>query len=99
MYYQLRNREAILSFKRLCQRTGTNWVICFNVSILSVRAAARSKAWVYGRSPAAIVGSNPTGGMDVCYVLSGGGLCGELVTRPEESYRLQRVVVRDQESW
>jgi len=24
--------------------------------------AARSKAWVYGRSPAEIVGSNPTGG-------------------------------------
>jgi hypothetical protein len=28
--------------------------------------AALSKALVYGRSPAAIVGSNPTGGMDVC---------------------------------
>jgi hypothetical protein len=27
--------------------------------------AAPSKALVYGRSPAAIVGSNPTGGMDV----------------------------------
>ena len=26
--------------------------------------AAGSKAWVYGRSPAEIVGSNPTGGMD-----------------------------------
>jgi hypothetical protein len=30
--------------------------------------AARSKAWVYGRSLAAIVGSNPTGGMDVSLV-------------------------------
>ena len=28
--------------------------------------AARSKAWVYSRSPAKIVGSNPTGGMEVC---------------------------------
>ena len=28
--------------------------------------AARSKALFYGRSPAEIVGSNPTGGMDVC---------------------------------
>ena len=28
--------------------------------------AARSKASVCGRSPAEIVGSNPTGGMDVC---------------------------------
>jgi hypothetical protein len=26
---------------------------------------ARSKAWVYGRSPAEILGSNPTGGVDV----------------------------------
>jgi hypothetical protein len=43
---------------------------------------ARSKAYVYGRSPAAIVGSNPTGDMDVCCVLSGRGLCDELITRP-----------------
>jgi hypothetical protein len=53
-----------------------------------------------GRSPAAIVGSNPTGGMDVCLscVLSGRGLCDELITRTEESYRLWSVV--DQEtSW
>jgi hypothetical protein len=28
--------------------------------------AARSKAWVCGRSPAEIVGSNPAGGLDVC---------------------------------
>ena len=28
--------------------------------------AARSKAWVCGRSPAEIVGSNPTGGMGAC---------------------------------
>ena len=27
--------------------------------------AARSKAWVCGRSPAEIMGSNPTGGMDI----------------------------------
>ena len=31
-----------------------------------VPVAARSKAQVYGRSSAEIVGSNPTGGMDVC---------------------------------
>ena len=31
-----------------------------------VPVAARSKALVCGRSPAEIVGSNPTGGMDVC---------------------------------
>jgi len=33
---------------------------------MSILAAARSKAWVCGRSHAEIVGSNPTGGIDVC---------------------------------
>jgi hypothetical protein len=32
--------------------------------------AARSKAWVCGRALAGIVGSNPTGGMDVCLYYS-----------------------------
>jgi hypothetical protein len=38
--------------------------------------------------------------MDVCLLcaLSGRGLCDELNTRPEESYRLWRVVVCDQET-
>jgi hypothetical protein len=39
--------------------------------------------------------------MSVCRdrcVLSGRGLCDELITRPEESYRLWRVVVCDQET-
>jgi len=39
--------------------------------------------------------------MSVCFeccVLSGGGLCDELITRPEKSYRLWRVVVCDQET-
>jgi hypothetical protein len=49
-----------------------------------------------GRSPAEIVGLNPTGGMNV---LSSRGLCDGLITRPEESYRLWRVVVCDQETW
>jgi hypothetical protein len=62
--------------------------------IWPVPVAARSKE-VYESSPTAIVGSNPTGGIDVylLYVLSGRGLCDELITRPEESYRLWRVVV------
>jgi len=33
-----------------------------------------------------------------CCVLSGGGLCNELITRPEESYRLWCVVVCDLET-
>ena len=49
------------------------------------------------------MGSNPTGGMDVlsvveCCVLSGRGLCDELITRPEESYRLWCIVVCDLEN-
>jgi hypothetical protein len=66
-----------------------------------ITVAARSKAYVCGRSPAEIVGSNSTGGIDVCcecYVLSGRGLCDELITRPEESYRLWCVVVCDIET-
>jgi hypothetical protein len=61
-----------------------------------VPVATLSKAYVYGCLPAAIMGSNPTGGMNVCCVccvLSGIGLCDELITRPEESYWLWRVVV------
>jgi hypothetical protein len=33
-----------------------------------------------------------------CCVLSGRGLCDVLITRPEESYRLWRIVVCDQET-
>ena len=31
-----------------------------------VPVAARSKAYAYDRSPAEIVGSNPTGGVGIC---------------------------------
>jgi len=34
-----------------------------------------------------------------CCVLSGRGLCDELITRPEESYRLCWIVVCDLETW
>jgi hypothetical protein len=33
-----------------------------------------------------------------CCVLSGRSLCDRLITRPEESYRMWRVVVCDQET-
>ena len=69
---------------------------------MPISVVARSKAWVYGRSLAEIVGSNPAaGGMDVCvecFVLSGRGLSDELITCPEESYRLWCVVVCDLET-
>jgi hypothetical protein len=68
---------------------------------MPIPVGVRSKAWVYGSSSAEIVGSNPTVGMDVCCeccVLSDKGLCDELITRPEESYRLWCVVVCDLET-
>jgi len=49
---------------------------------------SRSKAWVCGLSSAEIVGSNPNGGMEVCCkccMLSGIGLCVELIIRPARS--------------
>jgi hypothetical protein len=46
------------------------------------------------------VGFNPTGGIDVglvqCLCMSGRGLCGGPIPRPEESYRLWRVLECDQ---
>ena len=41
-------------------------IACCKLRRLPVPVAARSKALVYGRSPAAIVGSNPNRGMEVC---------------------------------
>ena len=58
---------------------------------MPVPMAAPSEAWVCGGSLAEIAGSNPAGGMDVSLVsglLSGRGLCDELISRPEESYRV-----------
>jgi len=77
-----------------------DYFYCF--VIRPVPVAARSKAWVCGRSPAEIVGSNPTGvWMSICCeycVLSGRGLCDALIIHPEESYRLWCVVVCDLET-
>jgi len=63
--------------------------------------AVRSKAWVCGRSPAEIVGSDSAEGMEVCCkccVLSGRGLCDGLITCTEESYRMLYVIVCDLEN-
>ena len=68
---------------------------------MPVPVAARSKAKVCSRSPAEIVGSIPSGHgclSVVSVVLSGRGLCDELITRPEESYRQRCVVVCDLET-
>jgi len=60
-------------------------------SVLPVPVAARSKAYVGGRSLTGIAGSKPIGGMFVCCeccVLSGRGLCVGLISCPEESNRV-----------
>jgi len=55
---------------------------------------ARSKAQACDHSPTEILDSNPKGAwMFFCCVLSSRGLCDELITRPEESYRLLCVVM------
>jgi hypothetical protein len=58
-------------------------------ALLPFPLATLSKALVCGHSLTGIAGLNPPRGMDVCCcVLSGGGLCVGLNTRPEESYRV-----------
>jgi len=47
----------------------TKWSYAYFLRIphkMSIPVAARSKAWVWGRSSDDIVGSNPTGAMGVC---------------------------------
>jgi hypothetical protein len=62
-----------------------------------IAVAARSKAWVCGRSLAGIAGSNSTGEMKSIsckwWVFLDRSLCVGLITRPEESYGLWSVWV------
>jgi hypothetical protein len=67
-----------------------------------IQVAARSKAWVYGRSPSGIAASNPVGAWKSVYceyfLLSGRGLCDGPISRPEESNRVWCVSVYDLET-
>jgi hypothetical protein len=98
-------RDLVFHLSNVFSQVGFSF-LNFNLYTVNVPVpvTARSKAYVFGRSPAEIVGSNPTGGgawifvCCECCVLSGRGLCDELITRPEESYRLWRVVLCDQET-
>jgi hypothetical protein len=91
----LKYQQLIIKFY-LCTITVFHLVISQRPSPV----AAQSKACTFGRSLAGIVGSNPTGGMDVCLLytvcVSGRGLCVGLITPPEESYRLLCVSECDQ---
>ena len=66
---------------------------------MPVLVAARSEVWVCDRSLAEILGSNSarawrSGCCEYC-VVSGRGVCNELITRPDESYRQWCLVVCD----
>ena len=66
----------------------------------SVLVAARSNKSAAARLLRLWVQIQPAAWMSVCCVLSGRGLCDELITGPEQSYRLYCVVVCDLEtSW
>jgi len=63
--------------------------------------AAWSKVQFGGCLSAEIVGSNPTGGIDVCLLrvlCAVVSPCDELITRPGESYRLCYVIVCELET-
>jgi hypothetical protein len=48
----------------------TTSIMTTTIIIMPNPVAARSKEYVCGRALAGIVGSNPTGGMDVCLLYS-----------------------------
>ena len=50
----------------MTERKRDVWCESALIDLMPIPVAARAKAWVCGRSPAEILGSNPTGDMDVC---------------------------------
>jgi hypothetical protein len=74
------------SFKHEKKRTGS----MEGIKKVPIQVAALYKAWVYGRSPAGIAGSNPARASMFascdCHVLSGRGIYFGLITRLEKSY-------------
>jgi len=76
-------------------RSEEDYIITIYIIIIirPIPVTARSKAWVFGRLPSGIVGSNSAEAwMSVsceCCVLSDRGVCVGLITPPEESYRVR----------
>jgi len=74
-----------------------------NNSFPLIPVSVRSKTWTGSRSQPGIAGSNPAGAyMAVCCkccVLSRTGVCVELITRPEESYRVWCRIVGKNDSF
>jgi len=61
--YDLNNSAILWLYSRV-----TKHILKYVLLYKPIPVAARSKAYVCGRSRAEIVGSNPSGGMDVCVV-------------------------------
>jgi hypothetical protein len=88
--------NVIIQMSPSCDSTPCSFVMrILYVCITPIPVAVRSKAYVCGRLVAGVAVSIPARGLDVCLlclyvVLScvGRGLCDELITRPEESYRV-----------
>ena len=57
------NEKALAHWGLLRKKKVLLLVVVVVVVVVPVPVAARSKAYVYGRSPAEIVGTNPTGGI------------------------------------
>ena len=106
--------DHTITFRRVCGRQSYSSTECHMVRAKSITFSCvyvkmcRSQ-WPHGlrrRSAAAVllrswVRIPPGAWMFVCCeccVLSGRGLCDELITRPEESYRMRCVVVCDLET-
>ena len=86
--------DALLSNRRIKSFAALNPHNVFCTMKMKLHDLSRRVAT--GRSPAEIVDRIPPGAWIFacceCRVLSGRGLCDELITRPEESYRLSCVV-------
>ena len=81
--------------------SGRDWALFFNIiqgKTMPVPVAARSSAARLLRLWVRIPPGTWTSVLCDCCVLSGRGLCDELITRPEDSYRLWYVVVCDLET-
>jgi hypothetical protein len=65
---QIQSNSVLTSYNGLivCRYSGALLLQGSIMFWLPVPLAARSKAWVCVRSPDGIVGSSPTGGMNVC---------------------------------
>ena len=62
----MQDGQVLVRFYGTASRLHTQKQFPHSSYVVLIPEAVRSKAQVFGRSPAEIVGSNPTRGMDVC---------------------------------